>query len=414
MPATSARAIDPLAPLAPPSLQQILDGVPALVARIRDGAATRDRDRILPFDVFGWLREARIGTLLIPREWGGPGGRLVDYLEVIRRIGAGDSNVAHALRSHFNFSHAIVLRAAKQPNSLAIKRILSGALFGGGHTENLTRHPIDIGTRLVREGDHYRLRGRKHYATGTAFADFASFSAVNDAGETAFAMIPTNREGVQILDDWDGMGQRLTASGGVILDNVRVEPEEIGQRDLSGQLGRHSSTVRQLHLAASAAGAVAAALYDGHRYVLDHARAANHSHAQFARDDFFVQKELGEISALAYGVDATIRQAAHDQQVVADAFVADLPESEIEPLLIEAAVKGAQAQWVSGQLALQAAGKLFELGGGSATSTAYNLDRHWRNIRTVLNHNPLNHKVRVIGDYLLNGTTTHLEEGKVF
>ena len=67
MPATSARAIDPLVPPAPPSLQQILDGVPALVARIRDGAATRDRDRILPFDVFGWLREARIGTLLILR-----------------------------------------------------------------------------------------------------------------------------------------------------------------------------------------------------------------------------------------------------------------------------------------------------------------------------------------------------------
>ncbi len=57
---------------------------------------------------------------------------------------------------------------------------------------------------------------------------------------------------------------------------------------------------------------------------------------------------------------------------------------------------------------------MFELGGGSATSRNNNFDRHWRNIRTILNHNPLLHKSRALGDYLLNGTTTHLREGKVF
>jgi hypothetical protein len=58
--------------------------------------------------------------------------------------------------------------------------------------------------------------------------------------------------------------------------------------------------------------------------------------------------------------------------------------------------------------------QIFELGGGSATSRKYNFDRHWRHISTVLNHNPLLHKARVVSDYLLNGTMTHLEEGKVF
>jgi len=32
----------------------------------------------------------------------------------------------------------------------------------------------------------------------------------------------------------------------------------------------------------------------------------------------------------------------------------------------------------------------------------------------VLSHNPLLHKARVVGDYLINGTTTHLREGRVF
>jgi alkylation response protein AidB-like acyl-CoA dehydrogenase len=66
------------------------------------------------------------------------------------------------------------------------------------------------------------------------------------------------------------------------------------------------------------------------------------------------------------------------------------------------------------KLALKAAESMFEVGGGSATSRKYNFDRHWRNIRTLLNHNPLLHKARVLGEFYLNGTTTHLKEGRVF
>ncbi|MCJ9752471.1 acyl-CoA dehydrogenase, partial [Neorhizobium sp. BETTINA12A] len=73
-----------------------------------------------------------------------------------------------------------------------------------------------------------------------------------------------------------------------------------------------------------------------------------------------------------------------------------------------------RTQLVLGQLGPRSAERMFELGGGSATSRNNNFDRHWRNIRTVLNHNPLLHKSRVVGDYLINGTTTHLKEGRVF
>jgi alkylation response protein AidB-like acyl-CoA dehydrogenase len=72
----------------------------------------------------------------------------------------------------------------------------------------------------------------------------------------------------------------------------------------------------------------------------------------------------------------------------------------------------AQAQLVGGSLALRSANLIFDAGGGSAASTDFNLDRHWRNIRTVLNHNPLLHKTRVLGDYYLTGETHHLTEGK--
>ncbi|MNE83561.1 hypothetical protein D3C80_1803840 [compost metagenome] len=71
-------------------------------------------------------------------------------------------------------------------------------------------------------------------------------------------------------------------------------------------------------------------------------------------------------------------------------------------------------QVIVAKLGLRAAEVLYEVGGGSATSRKYNFDRHWRNIRTVLNHNPLLHKARVVGDYYVNQTVTHLQEGLVF
>jgi alkylation response protein AidB-like acyl-CoA dehydrogenase len=82
--------------------------------------------------------------------------------------------------------------------------------------------------------------------------------------------------------------------------------------------------------------------------------------------------------------------------------------------VLEGALATARTQIVVSKLALSAAERMFEAGGASATSRAHNFDRHWRNLRTIFSHNPLLHKARVIGDYALNGVTTHLTEGRVF
>jgi alkylation response protein AidB-like acyl-CoA dehydrogenase len=48
---------------------------------------------------------------------------------------------------------------------------------------------------------------------------------------------------------------------------------------------------------------------------------------------------------------------------------------------------------------------LFETGGATSVRGGLNLDRHWRNARTLASHNPDSYKVRYLGDYLLNGVT---------
>lgn len=396
-----------------PDRAELLARIPDFVAEVKKGAVERELNRELPFAAFRLFKELGLGALRVPVSLGGPGGTVTDYIEMIAAIGAADSNVAHALRSHFNYVENTILSAPQEHDAGAIERILEGKLFGGAHTEQNTARPGQVTTTIVRDGDRFRLNGRKWYATGTAFSDFASFSALDEDGQVVRALLPVDRPGIRILDDWDGMGQRLTASGGVLLENVEVFSHEFAHRGLDGQIGRHCSTLRQLHLAASAAGAVRNVLSDGLAYVRGQARSAAHSMAETANQDPFVQQVVGEIAANSFAIDAAVAAAAAALDRTVAAFVAGNP-SEIEQALLDSAMATAQAQLLLGQLGPRTAERLFELGGGSATSRGRNFDRHWRNIRTVLSHNPLNHKARVVGDYLLNGTTTHLLEGKVF
>jgi alkylation response protein AidB-like acyl-CoA dehydrogenase len=71
--------------------------------------------------------------------------------------------------------------------------------------------------------------------------------------------------------------------------------------------------------------------------------------------------------------------------------------------LAAAAVAVAQAQLVAERLTLDAAQRLFDTGGASATARKLNLDRHWRNVRTVASHNPLDYKAHAVGNFLVNG-----------
>lgn len=389
----------------------LLARVPALVKEIAKEASRRDLERELPFAAFALIREAGLGALRIPQALGGPGGSVSDYIEVITALASADPNVAHALRSHFNFSEAVIHSPDSAEKRDYVSKILDGKLFAGAHTE--VGAPLGtILTRLTRDGDDYRLNGKKWYATGSAYSDFLSFSATDDQGQMISVLLPADRAGINVLDDWDGMGQRLTASGGVLLDNVQVFADELKSRGNNADVGRHCSTLRQLHLAACAAGVVRNIREDALSYVRKQARAAMHSPAAIASDDQFVQQVVGEIAANAYAVDALIAHTARILDRSSQALLTHDPA--LDQQLVDASVSNAQLQVVVAKLALRSAEVMFEVGGGSATSRTYNFDRHWRNIRTVLNHNPLLHKTRVVGDFYINETTTHLREGLVF
>ncbi|MDM0059049.1 acyl-CoA dehydrogenase family protein [Variovorax fucosicus] len=402
-----------------PQLETLLGRLPALSAAIAEGAAQREREGTLPFEAFALFRASGLGALRIPPWRGGPGGSIEDLVQVVATLAAADSNVAHALRTHYN---AIELWTSVPPNPDAdrqLARVLDGALFGGAFTELGTPRSGTVTTALERQGDKLVLNGRKYYATGTAFSDFASIAVRDEEGRDATVIVPTDRDGLRVKDDWDGMGQRLTASGSLEFDGLEIRPEEVvltAQRSLQR---RHASSLRQLYLVAVAAGIVRNVLSDALHYVRHHGRPAAHSPASSAAEDHFTQWVVGDLAACSHAVGALIADNARQLDRSAEALRrgaadGDSEEEGVQQLVLEGALATAKTQLAVSKIALQAAERLFEAGGASATSRKHNFDRHWRNLRTIFNHNPLLQKARVVGDYHLNGTTKHLEEGKVF
>ncbi|WP_454753446.1 acyl-CoA dehydrogenase family protein [Cupriavidus necator] len=394
------------------ALRAALEQVPALAQDIGVDAAAREARRVLPYEGFALFRKSGLGLLRLPVEWGGLGGSLVDLFEVIATIAAEESNVAHALRIHFDQTESLRLAPRSVFNDLQVQRIVEGATFGGASTERGTSRPGEITTALRRDGDHYRLSGKKYYATGTAFADYARINVRDADGADVFIIIPTNRPGFSVVDDWDGMGQRMTASGSLLFDDVQVFADEVAPRANSTLAGRHCGALRQLHLVAVAAGIVRNAWADARHYVLDHGRPVLHSPAPTAREDHFIQQVIGDLAAHSHAIDALVRENARVLDRSADALLAQTDDAGA--LVLEGALATAQTQLVVSKLALHVAERLFEAGGASATARRHNFDRHWRNLRTIFSHNPLLHKARVVGAYHLNGDTTHLTEGRVF
>ena len=118
-------------------------------------------------------------------------------------------------------------------------------------------------------------------------------------------------------------------------------------------------------------------------------------------DDPLLQRTLGELESTEYIAKAAVLDAA-DAIAAADASArGGIPDAK---LATQAQLKAAKVKVHLDEVAPHAATRLLELGGASASSRKRNLDRHWRNIRTITLHNPVAYKARLIGQNLLHGT----------
>ncbi|WP_210080108.1 acyl-CoA dehydrogenase family protein [Pantoea endophytica] len=372
-----------------------------IFARIAEGTVARERERTLPHQPISWLKEAGFGTVRIPQEKGGWGASLPQLFQLLTELAEADSNLPQALRAHFAF----VEDRLNQPDSAErdrwFGRFIDGKLVGSGWTEIGTVKLGDVITRVTPGESGWTLSGEKFYSTGTLFADWIDVYARRNYNQgDVIALVNTHQPGVTREDDWDGFGQRLTGSGTTRFANAHVEQEHV--YDFATRF-RYQTAFYQHVLLATLAGIGRAVARDGARAVAARNRVYSHGNGGVARQDAQILQVIGQITSLAFAVEATVIRATHSLQSAYVAHVSN-DEAQVAAANVLAEAEAGQAQVIASELVTRAATELFNALGASDTRVSKALDRHWRNARTLSSHNPVVYKARDIGDWKVNGT----------
>jgi len=388
---------------------RILPGSPEwteLLAGIAAGAKDRDLNDENPFDQVSALKRAGFGTLRLPIELDGAGYTVPQLFSAVIDVAHADPIVAHIFRTHFWFTEER-LRTPHDPiGERWLRKIADGKTFGNAFSEkgSLAVGSLVFNTRLLPDpAVAFRLTGEKYYSTGTLFSDYVTATATTDHDSVAIVIVPADRTGVRLIDDWDGFGQRRTGTGTTIFKDVAVSAEEVLSD--SPYDADPAPTVQyaslQLYIHAVVAGILAAVVDDGVTLLRSRERSFSHAPTERPVDDPLLQRQLGVLASTAYVARAAVLDAA---EAIARATASDSGEGPDPELAAEAQLKVAKVKVHLDDVAPEAATRLLELGGASASSRTRNLDRHWRNIRTITLHNPVAYKARVIGQNLLHGT----------
>lgn len=370
-----------------------------LFAQIADGAVDRENDRRLPREEIRLLTDAGFGAVRVPRAYGGSGASLPQLIELLTELAAADSNIPQALRGHFAYVEDRLNQHATVDQSAWFTRFVSGEIAGNAWTEIGEVKVGDVNTKVTRRGDDLVVNGTKFYSTGSIFADWLDVYAEHD-GVPVIAIVRADQPGVTVHDDWDGFGQRTTGSGTTILEDARVDPDDI---TVFADRFRYQTAFYQLVHLATQAGLVAGAA----REVAAHARARtrvfSHGSAGTWSEDPLVQQTVGVATAQGFAARAVAVRAAESAQ---DAYVARFasdPGAE-ERANQRAEIESAQGQIVLTSLSLEATSTVLNALSASAVSETKRLDRFWRNARAVSSHNPVIFKQRIVGDWAINGT----------
>jgi alkylation response protein AidB-like acyl-CoA dehydrogenase len=377
-----------------------------LLAQVGAGAKDRDLNDENPFDHVAALKRAGFGTLRLPEHLGGSGLTVPQLFSAVIDVARADPIVAHIFRTHFWFVEER-LRTADDPSSARwLRKVAEGDIFGNAFSEkgSLAVGSLVFNTRLLpADGGGYRLTGEKFYSTGTLFSDYLTVATTTDHDSVATVVVPADREGVRLIDDWDGFGQRRTGTGTTVFTDVVVSEDEVlsdTPYDADAVPTVQYASL-QLYIHAVVAGILASVVDDGIALLRSRGRSFSHALSERPVDDPLYQKQLGELAATAYIAKAAVLDAAHAIGEATASEAGGVPDAQLAE---EAQLKVAKVKVHLDAVAPEAATRVLELGGASAASRQRNLDRHWRNIRTITLHNPVAYKARVIGQNLLLGT----------
>jgi len=340
------------------------------------------------------LRASGLLALSIPRVYGGLGANWRQTLDVVRELAKADSSVAHVFAFHHLMLATVQLFSQPEQWATWFRHTATLNWFWGN-----AMNPLDERTLGKTLNGYFEFSGAKSFCSGALDSEMLITSARGESdGRLIMAAIPTARSGISIIQDWDNIGQRQTDSGSVTFERVRVENYEILADP--GPLTTPRSCLRpliaQLILTNIYLGIAEGAFEDARHYTLHEARPWYRSKVSHTYEDPYILNHYGDFWL---GLESTraLADRAADQLDEALAQGAMLSESQRGNVALSIVA----AKVMATKIGLDLTNRMFEVAGARATHAGLRLDRHWRNLRTHTLHDPVDYKIRELGEWAL-------------
>ncbi|SFQ36455.1 sulfur acquisition oxidoreductase, SfnB family [Pseudomonas sp. NFPP07] len=367
-------------------------------------SALRDRERRLPHPELEAFSRSGLWGISVPREYGGAGVSNVTLAKVIALIAQADGSLGQIPQNHFYALEVLRVNGSEAQKKRLYAEVLAGQRFGNALAELGTKTAHDRTTRLTRDvqdgRDGYRINGRKFYSTGALYAQRIPTSVVDEQGVQQLAFVPAGSQGLNVIDDWSGFGQRTTGSGSVVFEDVFVAAEDVIPFQSAFERPTTVGPLAQILHAAIDTGIARAAYEDALHFVRTKTRPWIDSGNDKASEDPLTLKSFGHLSIRLHATEALLERSGEF-----------LDAAQVEPnaeTVAAASIAVAEARAISTEISLAAGSTLFELAGSQATLAEHGLDRHWRNARVHTLHDPVRWKYHAVGNYYLNQTNPPL------
>lgn len=198
-------------------------------------AAHYDRNAIFPFENFQALKEAGLIDLTIPKEYGGIGAGLYDFVLLQETIAQGDAPTALSLGWHLGIMmNEGINRSWPQDIYEMVCRdiIKQKKLINSAHSERKTGSPARGGKpeTVAKKLSHggWVINGRKNFTSLAPVLDYfiisASIEGTEDVGEF---LLPRELKGISIEETWNSMSMRATRSDDLVLSEVMADKEAL-------------------------------------------------------------------------------------------------------------------------------------------------------------------------------------------
>ncbi|HEY8379327.1 MAG TPA: acyl-CoA dehydrogenase family protein [Nannocystis sp.] len=280
-----------------------------------------DESEKFPLDVFKAAFDLGLMNVEIPEAYGGLGLHTLDGCLVAEELAYGCAGIATSIMCNHLGALPLMVAGTEEQKQKYLRAIAEDFCFISYccSEPEAGSDVASMKTRLVRDGDGWRLSGQKRWITNGGHARFyTGFATLDPAlghrGITGF-VIERDRPGVSVGKKEKKLGQRASETCDVIFDDVRLT-----DADILGEPGKGFYIAMEVFdrsrpmIAAQCAGMIRRCIDESVRYAKERKTfgkpIAEHQAIQFMIADMAIAYETTKLlySKAAWEVDQGIRR----------------------------------------------------------------------------------------------------------